>query len=151
LEEAKTILIVDDDKAILQSLEAILKMKGYEVETAETGQEAIEKSRKKIYNLAILDIKLPDMEGTELLVKMHETMPKMMKIMLTGYPTLENAVKSLNLGADAFLMKPVNPKELLKVVEEKLREQTEMEMLSEDKVRQWIETRMQKLKSSKER
>ena len=151
MEEAKTILIVDDDKAILQSLEAILKMKGYEVETAETGQEAIEKSRKKIYNLAILDIKLPDMEGTELLVKMHETMPKMMKIMLTGYPTLENAVKSLNLGADAFLMKPVNPKELLKVVEEKLREQTEMEMLSEDKVRQWIETRMQKLKSSKER
>ncbi|MEM2123564.1 MAG: response regulator, partial [Candidatus Bathyarchaeia archaeon] len=128
MEEVKTILIVDDDKAILQSLEVILKMKGYEVETAETGREAIEKSRKKIYNLAILDIKLPDMEGTELLVKMHETMPRMMKIMLTGYPSLENAVKSLNLGADAFLMKPINPKELLKVVEEKLREQTEMEM-----------------------
>ncbi|MBS7645171.1 MAG: response regulator [Candidatus Bathyarchaeia archaeon] len=151
MEEVKTILIVDDDKAILRSLKAILEMKGYEVETAETGKEAIEKSRKKIYNLAILDIKLPDMEGTELLVKMHETMPKMMKIMLTGYPSLENAVKSLNLGADAFLMKPVNPKELLKVVEEKLREQTEMEMLSEDKVKQWMETRLKKLKRSEER
>ncbi|MEM2902788.1 MAG: response regulator [Candidatus Bathyarchaeia archaeon] len=148
MEEVKRILIVDDDKAILQSLEAILKMKGYEVETADTGREAIEKSRKKFYNLAILDIKLPDMEGTELLVKMHENMPRMMKIMLTGYPSLENAVKSLNLGADAFLMKPVNPKELLKVVEEKLREQTEMEMLSEEKVKQWIETRLKKLKRS---
>ncbi|MBS7646204.1 response regulator [Candidatus Bathyarchaeota archaeon] len=150
MEEVKTILIVDDDEAILQSLKAILEMKGYKVETAETGKEAIEKSRKKIYNLAILDIKLPDMEGTELLVKMHETMPRMMKIMLTGYPSLENAVKSLNLGADAFLMKPVNPKELLKVVEEKLREQTEIEMLSEDKVKQWIETRMKKLRQQEE-
>jgi DNA-binding NtrC family response regulator len=140
--------VVDDDKSILKSLESILKMKGYRVETAETGQEAVEKSKSAIYNLAILDIKLPDMEGTELLVKMHETMPRMMKIMLTGYPSLENAVKSINLGADAFLMKPVNPKELLKVVEEKLREQSEVEMLSEDKVKRWIQTRMEKLKQS---
>lgn len=140
--------MVDDDKSILKSLESILKMKGYRVETAETGQEAVEKSKSAIYNLAILDIKLPDMEGTELLVKMHETMPRMMKIMLTGYPSLENAVKSINLGADAFLMKPVNPKELLKVVEEKLREQSEVEMLSEDKVKRWIQTRMEKLKQS---
>lgn len=148
MEETKSILVVDDDKSILKSLESILKMKGYRVETAETGQEAVEKSKSAIYNLAILDIKLPDMEGTELLVKMHETMPRMMKIMLTGYPSLENAVKSINLGADAFLMKPVNPKELLKVVEEKLREQSEVEMLSEDKVKRWIQTRMEKLKQS---
>ncbi|MEM4245983.1 MAG: response regulator [Candidatus Bathyarchaeia archaeon] len=148
MEETKRILIVDDDKGILKSLGAILRMRGYKVDTAETGKEAVEKSKSAVYNLAILDIKLPDMEGTDLLVKMHETMPRMMKIMLTGYPSLENAVKSLNLGADAFLMKPVNPKELLKVVEEKLREQSEVEMLSEDKVKRWIQTRMEKLKQA---
>ncbi|MEM3463035.1 MAG: hypothetical protein QXJ15_05150, partial [Candidatus Bathyarchaeia archaeon] len=61
------------------------------------------------------------------------------------FPSLENAVKALNLGADAYLMKPINPKELLKVIEEKLREQWEAEVMSEEKVREWIETRLKKL------
>ncbi|MEM2989084.1 MAG: response regulator, partial [Candidatus Bathyarchaeia archaeon] len=100
------------------------------------------------YNLALLDIKLPDMEGTDLLVKLHGSEPKMMKIMLTGFPSLENAVKALNLGADAYLMKPINPKELLKVIEEKLREQWEAEVMSEEKVREWIETRLKKLQGA---
>jgi DNA-binding NtrC family response regulator len=57
-----------------------------------------------------------------------------MKIMLTGYPTLENAVKTINLGADGYLIKPVKPDALLKIIEEKLKEQGEIESLSEDKV-----------------
>ncbi|HDJ05117.1 MAG TPA: response regulator, partial [Candidatus Bathyarchaeota archaeon] len=100
----KSILIVDDDRAILSSLEKILQLEGYSVDTAETGREAIEKAKNRFYNLMLLDIKLPDMEGTELLRAVDETEPKMVKIMVTGYPTLENAVKSLNLGADAYLM-----------------------------------------------
>lgn len=145
--EKKRILIVDDDGEILRSLKSILEFKGYIVETAENGREAIEKSKTRFFNLALLDIKLPDMEGTDLLVKMHRTTPKVMKIMLTGYPTLENAVKAINLGADGYLIKPVKPDALLKVIEEKLKEQSEIESLSEDKVREWIETRLKKLES----
>lgn len=66
--------------------------------------------------------------------------------MLTRYPSIENGATSVNLGADTYLFKPVNPKELLKVVEEKLREQSEAETLTEDKIAEWIETRPRKLK-----
>ncbi|MBS7651084.1 response regulator [Candidatus Bathyarchaeota archaeon] len=149
--EKKRILIVDDDLEILRSLKSILEFKGYIVETAENGREAIEKSKVKFFNLALLDIKLPDMEGTDLLVKMHRTTPKVMKIMLTGYPTVENAVKAVNLGADAYIIKPVKPDILLKVIEEKLKEQSEIESMSEEKVREWMETRLKKLESDESR
>ena len=141
----KRILIVDDDKAILNSFKDILQSEGYIIDTAETGQEALEKTEAQSYNLALLDIKLPDIQGMELLVEMHEGTPKMMKIMVTGHATLENAVESLNLGADAYITKPVKPEELLRVVGEKLKEQEEAEKMSEEKVAEWIERRIKKL------
>ncbi len=143
--EKKSILIVDDDETILESLRTLLEEEGYIVDTAATGEEAIEKSEEQFYNLALLDIKLPDIEGTQLLTSMHETTPRMVKIMLTGYPSLDNAVDSLNLGADAYLMKPATREELLKAVNEKLEEQKEAEEVSEGKVAEWIETRAKKL------
>jgi len=141
-------LIVDDDETILRNLERILQMDGYEIDTARTGLEAIEKSKTNFYNLVLLDIKLPDMEGTELLRKMHETFPKMIKIMVTGYPDLENAIKSLNLGADAYLVKPVSVQKLLEVVKEKLAEQKDLEKITEEKVKDWIKTRIRKLNAA---
>jgi len=69
----------------------------------------------------------------------------MMKIMITGYPSLENAVEAVNLGADAYIIKPINAEKLLKVVGEKLREQEEAEKLTQEKVAEWIETRVRKL------
>lgn len=147
MEEKKSILIVDDDKDILETLSEFLGFKGYSVDTAETGREALDKSKTRLFNLALLDIKLPDMEGTELLAKLHELAPRTMKIMITGYPSLQNAIASVNLGADAYILKPVNPKELLKVMEQKLTEQARAEMLSEDKVAEWIQNRLKKLKT----
>lgn len=144
-DKKKSILVVDDDTAILKYATRILQSEGYDVDAAETGFEAIEKSNTHFYNLALLDIKLPDMEGTELLTKMHRTTPSMMKIMVTGFPSLENAVEALNMGADAYLLKPVELDELLKVVKEKLREQEEAEKMSEERVADWIKTRVQKL------
>jgi len=141
----ESILVVDDDKNILKVLRDILESEGYSVETAETGREAIEKSEARFHNLALLDIKLPDMEGTQLLTKLHRDTPRMMKVMVTGYPSLENAVEALNLGADAYIIKPVDPKKLLKVVKEKLTEQEEAEKMSEEKLTEWIKTRIRKL------
>lgn len=146
----KRILVVDDDEAIVESIKTLLEAEDYLVETASTGLEALEKTEEKSYDLALLDIRLPDIEGTELLVEMHEGTPRMMKIMVTGHASLENAVESVNLGADAYLMKPVRPEELLRVVEEKLEEQDCMEKMSEEKVAKWIENRVRKLENMRD-
>ena len=146
MNEKKNILVVDDDEVIATSFKAILQAEGYSVDTAKTGKEAIEKSKTTFYNLALLDIRLPDMEGTTLLTEIHKTLPKMMKIMVTGYPSLENAVAAVNLGADAYVMKPVSPDELLTVVAEKLKEQEEADKMSEEKMANWVESRIRKLK-----
>jgi CheY-like chemotaxis protein len=65
--ERARILVVDDDDGIRESMKAILEDEGYNVDVAENGKEAIQKTQKKAYNLALLDIRLPDMEGVELL------------------------------------------------------------------------------------
>ena len=144
-EKKKTILIVEDDKAIIETLKEVLQSEGYSVDTAETGREAIQKSNAEFFNLALLDIKLPDIEGTKLLTLMHNNLPKMMKIMITGYPSQENAVEALNLGADAYVIKPVKPEELLTLIEEKLKEQSQTEKMTEEEVTEWIKTRVRKL------
>lgn len=141
----KSILVVEDDKAILKGLKGILQSEDYRVDTAETGQEALHKYKTKFFNLALLDIKLPDIEGTELLRIMHENQPEMMKIMVTGYPSLENAVIALNQGADAYVIKPVNPEKLLDLIEGKLEEQSEAEKMTEEKITEWIKTRARKI------
>ncbi len=147
-EKKKSILVVDDDKAILKYAKGILQLEGYDVDVAETGFDAMEKSSTRYYNLVLLDIMLPDIQGTELLTKMHRTTPKMMKIMVTGFPSFDNAVEALNMGADAYLLKPVELEELLKVVKEKLYEQEEAEKMSEEQVADWINLRIQKLKAN---
>jgi len=145
------ILIVEDDENIRETLSTILQQKGYNTETAKNGEEAIQKSKAKFFNLALLDIKLPDMEGTKLLITMHENLPKMMKIMITGYPSLENAVEALNLGADAYIIKPVKPEKLLALIEEKLEEQRQAEKMTEEKVTEWIKTRVRKLEDESQK
>ena len=145
MKDKPSVLIVEDDTNIRETLSTILQQKGYNTVTAKTGQEAIKKSKAKFFNLALLDIKLPDMEGTKLLITMHRNLPKMMKIMITGYPSLENAVEALNLGADAYIIKPVKPEKLLTLIEEKLEEQRQVEKMTEDKVTEWIKTRARKL------
>jgi DNA-binding NtrC family response regulator len=130
--DKKFILLVDDDKGILKSFSAILELKGYRVSTAENGQEAIEKYQANYYNLALIDIKLPDLEGTELIKQFNLINPGAKKIMVTGYATLENAIKSLNWGADGYLQKPVPPTKLLSFVADKLMEQEVENDLNED-------------------
>jgi len=146
-----SILIVEDDTNIRETLNTILQQKGYNTDTAENGQEAMQKSQTTFFNIALLDIKLPDMEGTKLLTTMHETLPKMIKIMITGYPSLENAVEALNLGADAYIIKPVRPEKLLALIEEKLEKQSKAEQMTEERVTEWVKTRARKLESSRQK
>jgi DNA-binding response OmpR family regulator len=117
----KSILVVDDDKSILRTLTRILQKAGYDVDAAETGKEAMEKAENRCYDLALIDVRLPDMDGTELLVVSKETLQDTIKIMITGFPSLETGVKALDGGADAYLVKPVRPEELLVLIGEKLK------------------------------
>jgi DNA-binding NtrC family response regulator len=139
-EPKKRVLIVDDDIAISSHLKYFLELKGCEVETAATGREAIEKSARGVFDVALLDIKLPDMDGTELLTKLHDRTPKMIKIMVTGYPTLENAKVSIKMGADAYVLKPINPNAFLKMWEEKtIERQSPSEVLTTTNLnREWL-------------
>ncbi len=117
-----TILVVDDDREILSSFMHLLSERGYGVETAETGHEAIEKCKMGSHDLALLDIKLPDMDGTQLLEQLQEIDPKMRTIMVTGHASLDGALRSLILQANAYLLKPVDPDQLLEVVRATLNE-----------------------------
>jgi DNA-binding response OmpR family regulator len=124
-ENKKTILVVDDDKSILRTFTRILQKSGYEIDVAETGKEATEKAVTGRYDLMLVDVRLPDMDGTDLLSMMQKTKPEAVKIMITGFPSLENGVKALDEGADAYLVKPVKPEELLMLIEEKLKSKEE--------------------------
>jgi DNA-binding NtrC family response regulator len=139
------ILVIDDDESIRKVLASILQDKGYLADTAKDGEEAIKKTKNNFYNLALIDIRLPDMEGIELLNKLKESTPKMVKIILTGYPSLENAIDAVNKGADGYLIKPVNMSVLNEKIKEHLKKQEEAKEYSEEKVAQFIETRAKQI------
>jgi len=143
--ERARILVVDDDESIRKVLAMILEEIGHVVDTAENGKEAIAKSNVKFYNLALIDIRLPDMEGVALLTKMKDRTPKMRKIIITGYPSQQNAIEALNKGADAYIMKPFDMEIVLGTVKEQLRKQEEEKKYSQERVEEFIETRVKEL------
>ena len=144
VEKAK-ILIVDDDENIRKTMKAILEEENYSVDLATNGKDAIQMTNEKMYNLALLDIRLPDIEGVELLQLLKEYVPRTRKIMVTGYPTIQNAVMAINKKADAYLLKPVDIEKLLQIVKEQLRAQEEERSFSEEKVAEFIEARVRDL------
>jgi DNA-binding NtrC family response regulator len=139
------ILIVDDDDTIRTTMKAILEDEGYEVDLAASGKEGIEKSKETTYNIALLDIRLPDMEGVELLKLMKPAVPRTRKIMVTGYPSTQNAIVALNKNADAYLIKPVDIEKLLSTIKEQLKLQEEERIFSEQKVAEFIESRVKEI------
>jgi DNA-binding NtrC family response regulator len=149
--EGARVLVIDDEEGIRKSLKAILEEKGCLVDTAENGQEAIAKSKTRFYNLALIDIRLPDMDGVKLLTSMSDTTPKMAKVIVTGYPSLENAIEAVNRGADGYIVKPFTMDQLLKTVKEYLQKQEEAKKYSEEKVKDYIESRAKELDSKSSR
>jgi two-component system nitrogen regulation response regulator NtrX len=145
LDKHAKILIVDDDETVRSTMKIILEDEGYLVDFADCGVEAIQKTREKLYNIAFLDIRLPDMEGIELLQRIKDGVPRTRKIMLTGYPSMQNAIAALNKNADAYLVKPVNIESLLSTVKKQLQLQNDEKEFSEEKVAEFIETRVKEL------
>ncbi|MBD3172789.1 response regulator [Candidatus Bathyarchaeota archaeon] len=139
------ILVVDDDDALRESMVSLLESEGYLLDVAKSGKEAEMKLRNKVFNLVILDIRLPDTTGIELLSKINEHVPRMKKVVLTGYPDKDTAIKSVNEKADAYLVKPFEPESLLEVIAENLRVQKEELRYTQEKVLQYIRNRVKEL------
>jgi DNA-binding NtrC family response regulator len=125
LDERLRILVIDDDQSVRTTTAAILENEGYRVDTAENGKQAVKKSNADLYRVALIDFRLPDMEGTELLTALKETTPKMVKIMVTGYPTVQNAIECVNKHADAYFVKPVDYDNLLNTIRNLIQKQKE--------------------------
>lgn len=129
------ILIVDDEEAQRSLLAGYLQKRDYTVTTAVSGHEAIEKNQEKGFDLAILDLKMPEIDGIETMIKMKEIDPEMHFIILTGYGTVETAVKAMKIGAYDYLSKPINLDELELIIERIHEEQhvhRELELLREE-------------------
>jgi DNA-binding NtrC family response regulator len=119
-----SVLVVDDDEEIRNMLASILEEQDYSVETVENGKKAISVCEKASFDVALIDIDLPDIKGTELLQRLKKVRPKMVKIIVTGHPSIENAAKSVNERADGYVLKPFNVAELLEMIKKLVAEKS---------------------------
>ncbi|MCD4716865.1 MAG: response regulator [Desulfobacterales bacterium] len=116
MEEMK-MMLVDDEERFLSTTQKLLSKKGYDVLTASSGAEALEKLRLHNIHVVILDVKMPGMDGMETLKVIKKTFPLVEVIMLTGHATVESAVDGLKSGATDYLMKPTDVKDLIRKAE----------------------------------
>ena len=126
----KSVLIVDDEKNIRLTLSQTLEALGVEPDTAANGEEALAKLKEKEFGLILLDLKMPGMDGMEVLRRVREIRPDIRVIILTAYGTIESAVEAMKLGAVDFIQKPFSPEEIRELVSRVM----DREKLDEQKV-----------------
>jgi DNA-binding response OmpR family regulator len=114
--ETKSILIVDDEKNICLTLSQALETLGVETDTALNGEEALAKLKNKEFGLILLDLKMPGMDGMEVLRQVCEIRPDIHIIIITAYGTVESAVEAMKLGAIDFIQKPFSAEEIRELV-----------------------------------
>ena len=117
-----TILIVDDEANIRSSLGKILSQEGYQVITVASGEAALKQVSAHAFDLALIDLRLPDMGGIEILTALREQSPATVNIILTAHGSLDTAIKALRHGAHDYLLKPCDPTELLASVRQGLQQ-----------------------------
>ena len=120
----KRILIVDDETNVRLNFRTTLETEGYEIFEASSGEAAVKSLAEHVFALAILDIRMPGMDGLELLAKMREYEIRVPAMIVTAYSDVPNAVKAMKLGAIDFLQKPLRPEDLRSIVTEILKRHT---------------------------
>jgi DNA-binding response OmpR family regulator len=118
--EGRRILLIDDDETIIAPFQLILQKEGYQVDTASTGRQALEKAKEMEYQMVISDIVLPDIRGIEVAKKIREFNRNIRLIIITGFPDLADSIETIDLGIDEILIKPIKPDELLRAVKESI-------------------------------
>src|SRR5262249_23812337 len=99
------ILVVDDERSMRELLELVLKREGYSIHTAENGMRALDLIKQNLYDLIISDVKMPDINGIDLLMRVRESSPDTMVIMITAFGTVETARRAFKLGAEDVVVK----------------------------------------------
>ena len=115
----KLVLVVDDEESVLDSLQSILENDGYRVVTAQSGQKALEKAQFIPFDVILVDLKLPDIDGADLILRLPKNR-EMIKIIITNFSTPEEGAKAADCGADDFFVKPVQPQDLLNTLRTRL-------------------------------
>ena len=110
--EDEKILIIDDELDMLRSIAEVLERDGFEVDTADSGPHGLKQMREKVYDIVITDLRMPDIDGEAILTQALELYPDIVVIMMTGYASIETAVKTMKMGAFHYLAKPFKPMEL---------------------------------------
>jgi CheY-like chemotaxis protein len=119
-EEGSSVLLVDDDEDLVDTLKMILKAGGYKVDTANSGEQALTKARKKRFKLAIVDMKLPDIMGSELAKVLKGLNEDTDIVLITGYSSFIDGQEALDLDVQDILVKPIKAKDLLKATAKSL-------------------------------
>ncbi|MBW1997461.1 MAG: response regulator [Deltaproteobacteria bacterium] len=133
------VLLVDDEKEFLDALSERLIIRGYNVTTAQSGEEALEKIEHYNFDVAILDVLMPGMDGVATLREIKKIKPLTEAIMLTGHGTVETAIEGMKLGAYDYLMKPCSTGDLVTKIEKAYERKAEHEeRIREAKVKQII-------------
>ena len=120
VKEMKPVLIVEDETIVRESLRDWLSEEGYEVDTAESGEEALQKIGETEFGVAVLDLRLPGKDGLEVLREATAQNPKFKGVIITAYPSVETAVEAMKIGAVSYIVKPFAPDALEKAIEEVL-------------------------------
>ena len=117
MNDKASVLIVDDDEGTRRSLALVFSKKGYQVDIAASAREALDKAQGGNFNVALVDVRLPDMEGVELIAHFKDRCPDAALIMITAHASLETAVGAMNKGALAYITKPLDLDQVLAKVE----------------------------------
>jgi DNA-binding NtrC family response regulator len=119
----KKILIVEDDEYVLGSISLLLSKDGYEVSTANGGEPALLSAQKEQFDLAIVDLKMPKMDGMEVLKRLKALSPETMVVIMTAFGSIKNAVEAMKLGASDYITKPISAEEIRLTVQKVLEKQ----------------------------
>jgi len=116
LRAAANVLVMDDEKVVCNSCKKILSQKGYNVDFALTAEEALKKVKGNGFDVVIADWKMPEIDGMEVARRIKKENPKIVVIMITGYPSVESSIKALRTGVSDYVPKPFTPDELSEAV-----------------------------------
>ena len=115
---SQRILIVDDDRSSCEILAKILALRGYEVDVAYDGYRALDLIQQQDYGLALIDFRMPGMDGVQLYRKIRKLRPSLTGVFVTGFPTIDTVYPAIAVGVERVIAKPIGSSELFSVIEE---------------------------------
>ena len=116
------VLLMEDEMNVAKGLEMVMREEGYEVDLADTGQDALDKLRAREFDLLVADLRLPDMDGMDIIQQVRDRRPKTNVVIITGYPSVSSAVQAVKMGVSDYLRKPFTEDEFRAAVKDALKE-----------------------------